>query len=134
MQQYLNEMSVLGNLVCDPRLRYFPDGAAVLRITLETRDDTGFKLDNEEASCSEYHDAVLYGSLAEQIALSARRGARLWICGPLHRRYFADGVTGKSGMICEIETRQASLIEPRVNSCLPYLTTSVRPEPGSHRV
>jgi len=134
MQQYFNEMSVLGDLVCDPRLRYFPDGSAVLRITLETRDETGGECDGEEAPGLEYHDAVLYGPLAERIARSARTGARLWICGPLRRRYFEDGLTGKSGMICEIETRQASLIAARINSWLPYLTTSVRPRPGSHRV
>lgn len=134
MQQYLNEMTVLGNLVGDPRLRYFPDGCAVLRITLETRDETGRECDGEEVPGFEYHDVVLYGPLAERIARSARKGARLWVCGPLHRRYFEDGQTGKSGMICEIETRQASLIASRIDSCLPYLTTSVRPRPGSHRV
>ncbi|ETF04702.1 hypothetical protein W822_03200 [Advenella kashmirensis W13003] len=134
MQPYLNEMSVLGNLVSEPRLRYFPDGGAVLRITIETCDETGWECDGEDVTCVEYHDAVLYGLLAERIARSARAGARLWICGPLHRRYFADGLTGKSGMICEIETRQASLIASRIDSCLPYLTTSVRPRPGSHRV
>ena len=134
MQQYLNVMSVLGKLVSDPRLCYFPDGTAVLRITLETRDETGWGCDGEDAFCAEYHDAVLYGSLAEQIAWSARRGACLWICGPLHRRYYEDGMTGKRGMICEIETRQASLIAFGIDSSPPYFASSVRSRPGSHRV
>jgi single-strand DNA-binding protein len=110
MQRYLNEMTVLGDLLADPCLRYFPDGAAVLRITLETRSEQRDAYTNEIIVCSEHHDAVLYGLQAEQVAWSMRQGDSLWLCGPLRRRNFRDGVTGRSGTICEIEARQFNIL------------------------
>lgn|GEM_PF-497526 len=110
MQQYLNEMTVLGDLLADPCLRYFPDGTAVLRITLETRSEQRDRYTNEIIMCNEHHDAVLYATQAEQVAWSMRQGDSLWLCGPLRRRYFRDGVTGRNGTICEIEARQFKIL------------------------
>ena len=110
MQLYLNEMTVLGVLLDDPCLRYFPDGTAVLRITLETRSRQRDEYTNEILACSEHHDAVLYGIHAEQVAWSMCRGDSLWLRGPLSRRRFRDNVTGRGGLICEIEATQIRII------------------------
>ena len=117
MQRYLNEMTVLGDLLADPCLRYFPDGTAVLRITLETRSEQRDRYTNETRVCSEHHDAVLYATQAEQVAWSMRQGDSLWLCGPLRRRYFQDGVTGRSGTICEIEARQFKILRVEQSYC-----------------
>ncbi|HLU04557.1 MAG TPA: single-stranded DNA-binding protein [Advenella sp.] len=123
MQGYLNEMTVLGDLLADPCLRYFPDGTAVLRITLETRSEQRDSCTNEVIICSEQHDAVLYATEAELVAWSMRQGDSLWLCGPLRRRHFRDGVTGRSGTVCEIEARQFKIVrvKPRDRSPLPAI-------------
>ncbi len=113
MQLYVNEMTVLGVLLADPCLRYFPDGTAVLRITLETRSRQRDPNSSDTFTCSEHHDAVLYGVQAEQVAWSMRRGDSLWLSGPLRRRRFRDDLTGCSGMVCEIEAMQIRIISVR---------------------
>ncbi|MGO3125597.1 MAG: single-stranded DNA-binding protein [Advenella sp.] len=119
MQRYLNEMTVLGDLLDDPCLRYFPDGTAVLRITLETRSEQHDGYTNEIIICSEHHDAVLYGIQAEQVAWSMHQGDSLWLCGPLRRRHFRDGITGRSGTVCEIEARQFKILRVKQSYRLP---------------
>ena len=113
MRQYLNEMTVQGDLLADPCLRYFSDGTAVLRITLETRSEQRDQYTNEISICKEHHDAVLYGILAEQVAWSMRQGDALWLCGPLRHRHFRDGLTGRNGTVCEIEATRVSIMQAR---------------------
>lgn len=121
MQRYLNEMTVLGDLLADPCLHYFPDGTAVLRITLETRSEQRDEYTNEIVISSEHHDAVLYGIQAEQVAWSMHQGDALWLCGPLRRRHFLDGVTGRSGTVCEIEARQINILRVKQSYRSPLL-------------
>lgn len=110
MQRYLNEMTLLGDLVNHPCLDYFPDGEAVLRITLETRH-TRFDERTDEILCAcEHHDAVLYGHQAEQVAWSLAKGDQLWLRGPVCHRAFRDNVTGRRGVVCEVEARQIRIM------------------------
>lgn len=133
MQLYLNEMTVLGVLLADPCLRYFPDGTAVLRITLETRSSQRDQYSNDIFTCSEHHDAVLYGVQAEQVAWSMRRGDSLWLRGPLQRRRFRDDLTGRSGTICEIEATQIRIISVK-ESRGPYMSVALAGWLAGHNV
>ena len=119
MQRYFNEMTVQGDLLADPYLHYFPDGTAVLRITLETRSEQRDEYTNEIIISSEHHDAVLYGIQAEQVARSMHQGDSLWLRGPLRRRHFRDGVTGHSGTVCEIEAWQINIVRVTRRYCSP---------------
>ncbi len=116
MQRYLNEMTLQGDLVNHPCLDYFPDGTAVLRITLETRH-TRFDQHTDEILCAcEHHDAVLYGHQAEQVAWSLAKGDQLWLRGPVSHRAFRDGITGRQGVIWEVEARQIKIMSIRRDS------------------
>lgn len=84
-------ITVVGNLTGDPELRFTPSGAAVANFTVAQtpryRDrETGEFKDGETVfmRCSAWRD------LADNIAESLTKGARVWATGELVQRSYAD--------------------------------------------
>lgn len=73
-----NDITVVGNLVRDPELRYTASGAAVLdsAIAWNKKDRDG----NEETS---FFDFVAWNDLAENIGASLSKGDRVVVVGTL---------------------------------------------------
>jgi len=83
----LDSITLVGNLTKDPDLRITPGGDAVVTLRLAT---TPRRYDRTSASYVDgpttYIDATAWRGLAENAALSLRRGARVVVVGRLHQR------------------------------------------------
>ncbi|MER5482621.1 single-stranded DNA-binding protein [Streptomyces sp. NPDC002812] len=84
-------MTVIGNLVDDPELRFTPSGAAVAKFRIASTPRTFDRLTNEWKdgdalflSCSVWRQA------AENVAESLQRGMRVIVQGRLKQRSYED--------------------------------------------
>lgn len=90
-------ITVVGNLVGDPELRFTPGGAAACRFTL-AHNPRSFDREKNEWVDGEptFFDCTAWRDLAEHVAESLRRGHRVILIGNLNtRRWQSDG-SGKT--------------------------------------
>lgn len=88
----VNHVSLLGNVTRDPELKAIANGQSVATFGLATnrvwRDSKG-----EKQSLPEFHNIVVWGSLAEFCAQYIKKGKPLYVEGYLKtRQWEADGV------------------------------------------
>jgi single-strand DNA-binding protein len=95
MQQI--SITIVGNLVGDPELRFTPSGAAACRFTI-AHNPRVFNREANEWKDGEptFFDCTVWRDLAEHVAESLRRGHRVILMGNLKtRRWESDG-SGKT--------------------------------------
>lgn len=95
MQQI--SLTIVGNLVGDPELRFTPSGAAACRFTI-AHNPRVFNREANEWKDGEptFFDCTAWRDLAEHVAESLRRGQRVILMGNLKtRRWESDG-SGKA--------------------------------------
>jgi single-strand DNA-binding protein len=88
---YINKVILYGNLTKDPELKALPSGSSVCNFSLATnrvyKDAQGVK---QEAV--DYHNVVVFGPSAENVAKYMKKGSALWVEGRLQTRsYEKDG-------------------------------------------
>ena len=94
-----NEISFVGNIVADPELRFSPSGRAKVQLTVAnnqkwTDRQTG---DQRERTCFARVEA--WGSLAEHVAESLRKGDLVVVVGRLDQRSWETPQGEKRSMI-----------------------------------
>ncbi len=85
----LNRWEGLGRLAQDPRLRYTPNGKAVVNFTVATNRQWRTE-DGERQEQSEFTPCVAWDKLAELVTQYLLKGARVWVEGSLHTRKWED--------------------------------------------
>ena len=97
-----NQVSIVGNLTDDPELRYTPNGAAVVKFRVAVnrryKDEAGNWKDGETS----YFTVNAWRSLAENVAESLTRGARVVVSGRLQMRSW-ETQEGDKRTVVEIE-------------------------------
>ena len=97
-----NQVTIVGNLVDDPELRYTPNGAAVCKIRVAVnrryKDESGQWKDGETS----FFTINAWRSLAENAAESLTRGQRAIITGRLQQRSW-ETQEGDKRTVVEIE-------------------------------
>src|SRR4051794_24311046 len=113
------QITVVGNLVDDPELRFTPSGAAVANFRIASTPRTFDRQSNEwkdgEAlflTCSVWRQA------AENVAESLQRGARVIVTGRLKQRTY-DTREGEKRTVVEIEVDE-------IGPSLRYATAKVQ--------
>lgn len=81
-----NNVSVVGNLVRDPELRFTPSGQATCSFGLAVNRSWTDKATNERREETSFLDVVCWGQLAENVAQSLTRGSRAVVTGALEQR------------------------------------------------
>ncbi|MCC6290549.1 single-stranded DNA-binding protein [Candidatus Nomurabacteria bacterium] len=97
---YLNKAIVIGNLTRDPELRAIPSGTKVCSFSVATnrvwKDKNGMKQED-----TQYHNCVVFGSQAENVAQYLRKGSSVLVEGRLQTRSW-DAQDGKKQYRTEI--------------------------------
>lgn len=82
------EIAFAGNLTDDPELRFTPSGAAVARFSVavnrRVRNAAGEWMDADPS----FYQVTAWRQLAENVAESLRRGARVVVTGTLNQRHW----------------------------------------------
>lgn len=86
----LNKHCVIGNLGQDPVLRYFPDGTAVVNISIATTEIWKDRQTQQQKERTDWHNAVATGKTAENIAKFLKKGSKVYIEGPSYSRKWKD--------------------------------------------
>lgn len=89
----LNKVQLIGNLGRDPEIRYMPDGAPVVTVSLATSETLKDRQTGEKKESVEWHQIVFYRGLAEVVAEYLVKGSTIYVEGKLKTRsYEKDGV------------------------------------------
>jgi len=85
----VNRVILVGNLGADPEVRTLESGAMVAKLRLATNES--YKDRNGEwQTQTEWHDVVLWRSLAERAQEYLKKGAQIYIEGKLTHRLWDD--------------------------------------------
>lgn len=86
----VNKVILIGNLGKDPEVRYLPDGAAVVNMSVATTSKWKDKNSGEKKEETEWHRITIYGRLAEVAGEYCKKGKPVYIEGRLKTRKWQD--------------------------------------------
>ena len=81
----VNRVIIVGNLGCDPEVRYMPSGDAIANIAVAT----SYKPKDKDP-VTEWHRISFFGKLAEIVAQYLKKGASVYVEGRLQTRKYTD--------------------------------------------
>lgn len=96
----LNRVILVGNVGKDPVIRYFDRGVAKATFPLAT-SETYTNQQGETITSTEWHNIVLWRSLAEVAEKKVKKGTQLYIVGKIKTRSYVDK-DGNNKYITEI--------------------------------
>ena len=85
----VNKAILIGNLGCDPELRFTKDGRPVANFTLATNERWRDKEGNNQER-TEWHRIVFWGRLAEIAAEYLRKDSQIYVEGRIQTRKWQD--------------------------------------------
>jgi single-strand DNA-binding protein len=85
----VNRVILIGNLGKDPEVRRLENGAVVAKFPIATNENYKDK-SGEWQSITEWHDIVVWRSLAERAENSLTKGAQVYVEGKLTHRTWQD--------------------------------------------
>ena len=84
----INKVILVGHLGKDPEIRYLEGGVSVASFPLATSET--YNKDGKKVEQTEWHNIVLWRSLADVAAKFLQKGKLVYIEGKLRTRYFED--------------------------------------------
>jgi single-strand DNA-binding protein len=98
---YLNKVILIGNLTRDPELKAIASGNKVCSFSIATnrvyKDASGQRQEK-----TEYHNIVVWGRTAENVAQYMKKGSQILVEGRLETRSWDDQATGTKKYRTEI--------------------------------
>lgn len=82
---YINKAMIYGNLTRDPEQKALPSGMAVTNLSIATNRTWKDKDGNKQESV-DYHEVVIFGKMAENVAHYLKKGSLAYIEGRLQTR------------------------------------------------
>lgn len=98
-----NVITIVGNVADDPELRYTPSGVAVANVRVAV-NQRFFNRDTNawDERLDGFFTCNIWRDMAENVAESVKKGARVVVCGRLKSRSFEDK-DGNTRWVTEIE-------------------------------
>ena len=81
-----NTITVVGNVTRDPELKFLNSGNAALKLSIAVNRRWQNRQTQEWEERVSYFDVVAYGAMAENVANSVQKGARVLVTGRLEQR------------------------------------------------
>lgn len=82
----LNRAEVIGNVTRDPEMRSTTSGQKVLTLGVASNERWKDKASGEQRDRTEFHNIVVWGALAEDVAQHVRKGMRVYVSGRVQTR------------------------------------------------
>ena len=95
-----NNVTLIGNLVDDPELRFTPSGVAMAKVRLAV--SRRYQRDGEWQEQTSFFNGTLWREQAEQAAESLQKGARVIVTGRLEQRSW-ETETGEKRSVVEVQ-------------------------------
>ncbi len=105
----VNRAEVIGNVTKDPEMRTTTSGQKVLTIGVATNDRWKDKNSGEMKEKSEFHNVVVWGNLAEDVARNIKKGTRVYAAGRVQSRSW-ETPTGQKRTSTEIVADMVSML------------------------
>jgi single-strand DNA-binding protein len=129
----LNKVMLIGHLGKDPEIQNFEGGAMLAKFSLATTEAFKDKAGNRQ-ELTEWHNIVVWGSLAEIAQKYLRKGMAIYLEGKIRNRSY-DDKEGVKKYITEIRAESFQMLEkkeggigaPDANSASVAATTSTAP-------
>lgn len=106
----INKITLLGNVGADPEVRTLETGTKTARIRIATTENILNKKTNEWEQRTEWHNVLLWGSLADSADKYVRKGYRLYIEGTMHYRNYTDK-SGVEKFTAEVTAKEMKILE-----------------------
>lgn len=85
----LNKAMLIGNLGKDPEIKYTPEGLAIAKFSMATKEQWKDK-DGQKQDKTEWHNIVAFGKLAEICGEYLAKGKQVYIEGRIQTRSWDD--------------------------------------------
>jgi single-strand DNA-binding protein len=116
-----NSITVVGNVTRDPELKFLNSGQAAVRLSIAVNRRWMNKQTNDWEERVSYFEVQAFGQLAENVANSVTRGARVVVTGRLEQRSW-ETAEGEKRSSVEINADE-------IASSLRYATTVITKNP-----
>jgi len=117
----INKVILVGNVGKDPVIRYFDKGVAKATFPLAT-SETYTNQQGETITSTEWHNIVLWRSLAEVAEKTVKKGTQVYLVGRIKTRSYSDK-DGVNKYITEILADTMMVLEKK-QSTASYTSTS----------
>ena len=107
-----NRADLIGNVTKDPEMRTTTSGQKVLTIGVATNDRWKDKTSGEMKEKAEFHNVVVWGELAEEVAAHVRKGNRVFVSGRIQTRSW-ETQAGSKRTTTEVIAETLSLLGAR---------------------
>lgn len=81
-----NRADIIGNVTKDPEMRTTTSGQKVLTVGVATNEKWKDKATGEMKEKAEFHNVVVWGDMAEEVAQYVKKGFRLFVSGRVQTR------------------------------------------------
>ena len=131
----INKVILVGNVGKDPVVRYFDKGVAKATFPLATSESYSNQ-QGENVTSTEWHNIVLWRSLAEVAEKTVKKGSQVYIVGKIKTRSYVDK-DGNNKYITEIVGDTMLVLEKKqgpVNGQEPTRSDYTEKSTPSHEV
>ena len=97
----INKAIIIGNMTKDPELKTLPSGASVANFSIATNETWNDKTSGQKQTKTEFHNIVVFGKQAENLAQYTSKGSKLYVEGKLQTRSY-DKKDGTKAYTTEI--------------------------------
>lgn len=105
----LNRAEVIGNVTKDPEMRTTTNGQNVLTIGVASNEKWKDRQSGEMKERTEFHNVVMWGTLAQDVAKQVKKGNRVFVSGRVQTRSW-ETQTGSKRTTTEVIADQVSLL------------------------
>jgi single-strand DNA-binding protein len=120
-----SNLTIVGNLTKDPELRFTPTGQATASFSVAVNRRWQNRQTNQWEEATSFFDVVAWGSLAENLADSVRRGDRVVVEGRLDQRSWENN-QGEQRSKSEITANE---VAPSLRWATVEISKNQRPTP-----
>lgn len=141
----LNLVQLIGNVTRDPEIKVLENtGTKLATLSIATNETWKDKSTGEKKQKADFHNLVVWGSLAEVFEKYVKKGDPIYVSGKLETRSWEDKDSGKKMYRTEINVRDMNMLggrkdgsapsgeqdapEPSPQPDMPQYTSEIKPE------